>query len=77
MPADVVMLPGADRPEDAMKFIAEALARAEKPHGIVVAILEDRSDDDPDGVDVRIFGDAKRMELAYVGGLITYTGVAE
>lgn len=63
-PGEVVALPGADRVEDSLKFLHEALAGGAR--GIVFAIVE------ADGnVSVRAYGDVMLKDLAWAGGVLT------
>lgn len=63
-PAEVVALPGADRVEDALKFLNEALAAGAR--GIIFATIE------ADGnVSVRCYGEIKLQEIAWAGGVLT------
>lgn len=62
--ADVVAMPGAERAEDGLKRLHEALAN-EKPRAvIIVTIGEDGS------VDMRIYGEAKRQEVLWAGWIL-------
>lgn len=61
----VAMLPGAHRPEGALAWLNELLAN-DAARGVIVAAI------DQDGsVDCRIFGVARRMELAFTGAVLS------
>lgn len=62
---EVRMLPGAERPEAALSWLNEMLVDG-KTRGIIVTVL---SADEVE--DTRIFGHARRYELAFVGALLS------
>lgn len=61
---EVVALPGADRVEDSLKFLQEALAAGAR--GVIFATVS------PEGnVEVRCYGGISNAELAWAGGVLT------
>lgn len=62
------MLPGAERVEDAMKFIAEAAAGGAR--GVIVISVDDDGNIDP-----RVFGLVKRGETAFCGAYLSADSV--
>lgn len=63
-------MPGARRPEDAVKFILEAAATG-KLCGVMVAMV---FSDDHD-VDVRICGHVKHGDLVWAGAVLNKEGI--
>jgi hypothetical protein len=66
---EVVALLGADRPEDALKRLNEALAN-DDPKGVILVIVQDTG-----AVDLRVFGEVKRYSMAMAGAIITNEAV--
>lgn len=60
------VLPGADRPEDALKRLNVALGSDPPPKAIVLAIVA------ADGtVDTYVYGSAMRQEVLWAGAVLT------
>lgn len=67
----VVALPGAKRPEDALKFLQEALATGQMA-GVVLVLV-----DEEQNADVCVFGTVRRYTMAYAGAELTHEAVCE
>ena len=61
---EVRMLPGAERALDAAKFVHEASSAGAR--GAIVAMV-----DESGAVDIRVFGQVKRHELAWTGCVLS------
>lgn len=67
---EVVAMPGAERPEDVLKYLHEAIATG-KVGGVVVGIsFKDRRD-----LDVRICGKVLNGELVWMGAILQGEGL--
>jgi hypothetical protein len=62
------MLPGADRAEDALKRLQEALAN-ESPRGVILVTISDGR------VDTRVYGVVMRQEMCWAGQVLTCEAV--
>ncbi len=56
----VIMLPGAKRPEDALKFVHEAVARDPASRGIIVVEVDADGD-----ARIRVFGEMTRGDVSW------------
>lgn len=65
--AKVIALPGAHRPDDALKFLREALADDDETiRGVILTTVN------ADGSsDTRIYGEVRRFEIAYAGAVLS------
>lgn len=67
-PATVHAIPGAGRAVDALKRVNVALAN-ESPKGIIVITVAQDGE-----TDTRVYGDWKRIEIAWAGGQLWREG---
>ncbi len=65
----VVMLPGADRPEGALNWLAELLGNGDAAGVVVIAV------DKHGRLDPRVFGLVRRYELAFAGAILAHHSV--
>lgn len=63
--SDVRMLPGAHRPEGALSWLSELLARGDTRGVIVIAASAEGN------VEPRVFGDVRRFEFAFAGCVLS------
>ncbi len=61
MSGKVVALPGAERAEDGLKFMPQALAAEPAPRATLIAVVDGNGD-----LDWRIFGELTYQQLAYL-----------
>lgn len=75
MSRNVVAFPGASAPEDALKFITEAVHRG-RLLGVVFALVEASEDaENVTEVDVRVCGEVTNGDLVWAGSKLVHWGL--
>lgn len=69
--AEVVAIPGAERPEDVIKFVLEAIALGGVA-GVVVGIT---FKDDHQPTDLRVCGTVTRRDMVWLGSILVDEGL--